>query len=455
MDQSNQSNQNNRIQKQGKRISTESLIKYIQTNKDTLKSINFVDLNEVNIKTEITSLEKAKIQTLIEINYLPPNLSNIFNLNMGPKYLHCGCLNIINQNGGSIIVSFYSSILSCLIQQFFISSLSDQILFTIKLINTLKKESSETSYSQFAYKKRYGWKPDDIKNDISSNIITPRVMKFVADYFHINIFILDLEKDMLFFGGDEYIPYKRTIFLIKYADQTFEPLYLGNNKVFTVDNELIKDIRNNLDCVNIFQFTDRHLLGLEETEEELINYLPKQTQIKIKTERPELEYDRQITEKKREKIHDKHTILKTESCESKYDENMNAYDENSDYSTDNDVPKKKIKQLSEDEEIKQSKQTKPTKKTKLTKSTKSTKPTKPTEQIKKSDSIGSTGSTGSVDLVEPIEEKNVVNYKISDIKSTLKLEELKEIAKKLNLPTKGTKSVLIESIKEKLNKKTK
>lgn len=413
-----QNNLNNKTNKCGKRISTEDLLKYIKTNKEIIKSIKFVDLNDSPVDNKKLVLEKNKLHELTEINYLPSKLSTIFKLENGQKYLHSGCLQSISQNDGQqLFVSFYSSILSCLIQNFFVSSLSEQILFTTKLLNRLKIESCGNTYEQQFYKKRYGWNSEDIKNDMNLNLITPKIMKFVSDFFHINIFILDLAKDSLHFGGNEYIPFKRTIFLIKYFDDTFEPLHCGNNRVFTVDNDLIKEIRNNLDCVNIFQFTDRHLLGFEETEEELINYLPKQTQIKIKKEKPEFEYDKKIIENNKNKKStnnydsdsDTNSINEHYSdiySNDEYDDDMNAYKEDSEEENVKLV-NKKIKQLSDEENTKQKKKSK----------------------------------------------QQIITYKLSDIKSTLKLDELKEIALNLGLSSKGTKAILIDAIKNKLNNK--
>lgn len=443
-----QNNSHNKTQKQGRRISTDELIKYIKTNKEVLKTVKCIDLNDVPINVQPTSLEKTQFQNLVEVDYLPTNLSQIFKLNSGQKYLHAGCLRTINVKTKTLMVSFYSSILSCLIQQFFSAPLGEQINFTLKLLDRLKKDSCGTTYTELAYKRRYGWKPNDIENEINMNLVTQNVMKFVSDYFHINIFILNLEKDLLHFGGDEYIPYKRTIFLIKYPDGIFEPLFVGNTRAFTVDNEIIKEIRNDMDCVNVFNFTDKHVLGFEETEEELVLYLPKQDQIKLKVERPEEAYDKQkVAElnKKNEKIkntskkstntkndfdsdqesnevsddNDEESIDSKQSSENKfvkddfeYDEDMNAYDERED-STDKKNTKKKIKQLSDDElEVK---------------------PKKVTKTKSKTD-----------------EKKTQQTYKESDINSSLKMDKLKEIAKELGLKTTGTKNVLIETIKNKL-----
>lgn len=421
-------------QKVGKRISTDDLIKYIKIHKEGIKNVKYIDLNDVPEQKNPTSLEKAYFQNIVEVNYLPKNLSEIFKLNeSNKKYLHGGCLKTINfRNNKYFQISFFSSIISCLKQSFFSATISDQTIFITKLINRLMTESSGVRFTEFAYKKRYDWKKTDVQEDMGNNLFGPNIMKYVSDYFHINIFILDLDRDLLFFGGDEYVPYKRTLFLFKYPDGVFEPLFIGNSRAFTVDSDLIKEIRDNPDYVNVYNMTNKMSLGFEEMQEELIFYKPKKDKVKIKIEKPEEAYDKKKQEKikeqakkdKEKKESAKKNVKVEDSEESqnsdeKYDEDMNAYSEDS--TEENEEDNKKIKQLSDNND--EEKEEKPVKATKKTIKNKS------------------------------VEKESKTKYNIKDIKSTLKVAELKEIAKELGITIgKKTKDVLIEEIKNKLTK---
>ncbi len=83
--------------KPGERIGINDLLKYLKTNKEAIKNIGCVDLNNVNnsknnaIDTEIVKLQ---FQDLKKMNYLPDNLASIFKINSDNfhKYLHAGVL---------------------------------------------------------------------------------------------------------------------------------------------------------------------------------------------------------------------------------------------------------------------------------------------------------------------------------------------------------------------------
>jgi hypothetical protein len=353
-------NANMRNQKIGKKISTIELIKFIESNKNEIKNIKFIDLNNsINNKEDekILFLEKANFQEIIVINFLPYNLSNIF---LNKQYLHAGCLKtIVYKDNKNYQVSFFTSIISCLKQSFLTSSSLDQKIFISHLIDRMSNESIGIKFSEFNYRNKYKWKRTYIQQEFSNNNFKPNIIKYTSDYFHINIFILDIEKDLLFFGGDEYIPFKKTIFLIKYPDNIFEPLFANNIRTFTVENELIIYLRNNKNIIKMYDLFNKTLF--DETFEDLTIYKPKKNIVKIKKERPEQAYDRKILEKQKN----------TENAEN-------------------------------------------------------------TENIK--------------------EQKDLIKYTIKDIKSTLKVAELKIIAENLNISIKNkTRDELLRTIKEYLS----
>lgn len=425
--QANYSQQNQT--KVGKRISKEDLLRYIELNKESLKNAKYVDLNSASEEETLNIIEKSQNSVLSEIKYLPPNLASIFNITTN-KYLHTGCLKTMNIKSGKsqthIQVSFLSSILTCLYPQFSTITTVNQMSFIARLLERLKIEAGGAKFVQFGYKKKYQWVKEDLAADVAKGTYESNVIKYISDYFHINIFILDLVKDLLLFGGDNYVPYKQTIFLLKYEDSTYEPVFCGIFRVFTIESQIIKTIRSNPDVVTLMQISNKVALGFEESEEDLLQYLPPKEKVKEKIEKPEERADREKREKAakeaaKEKEKPKVIAKVNDDCES-----LNGFSEGDINDNESNADIIKLCPDNENNENNENDETEDEKPKKITKSKKNT----------------STSST-----------QGTSKYKLSDIKSTLKLDELKVIAKSLNIYVdKKTKAVLIEDIKAALNK---
>jgi hypothetical protein len=147
-------------QKCGERIGITELLNYLKTNKDTIKNIGCIDLNNVNNtknKIEETEISKLHFQDLKKINYLPENLANIFKLNSDNfhKYLHAGVLQNLSYSYSKhtesvkINVSLYSSILVCLRHTFLSQPSKYQEIFITKLIDRLKNDASGAKFDFF------------------------------------------------------------------------------------------------------------------------------------------------------------------------------------------------------------------------------------------------------------------------------------------------------------------
>lgn len=393
------------IAKLGKRISKEELLKYIETNKETAKNINIVDLNEVIPEQEFTSIEKAPYQAIQEIRFLPENLSKIFKIGT-TKYLHTGCLKSINAKNGkhqtNLQISLLSSIITCFHSQFSLMSVSNQAIFINKVFDRLRVDSSGTKFAQFKYNKLFKWKKEDIENDLMKNNYSGKVLKFLCDYFHINIFIIDIEKDQLCYPGNKYIPYRNTIFVLKFEDGTFEPVSIQNMRVFGPALKLIENIRKNPDYVTVINLGESMSLGIEEENEDLTKYLPQ-----IEKPRNRINIQKTLAEQ-----HEKVNVDKNCEPENQYKEDTC----NSDNEIHTDLNQTQKLQLT---------------------------------QILSSESESDNDDDNK--KIKKLKPKNNSKYKIADIKTSLKLDELRNIATDLNINITGkTKSVLTTEIKSKL-----
>lgn len=247
------------------RISVNSLLNYIKTNKNQMKSIDIIELSSIK-NVEVKDLAKLRYQEVKQVLHLPENLNSIFQVDKY-KYLHAGVLDNIPLFNDTDI-SLYSSILICLKQNFFSQNTPYQQKFVTSLIECLKADSKKNSY------RKYNWERDDLYKSISKGFIGVNILKFLCDYFFVNIFVLDIKNDKLMFAGGEYfIPYKKNIFLIHYENDSFEPLYCENSRFFQHTDNIMQEIKKtkNVSVYKLSQNLDFNFIEKEEVLEPYLN----------------------------------------------------------------------------------------------------------------------------------------------------------------------------------------
>jgi hypothetical protein len=146
---------------------------------------------------------------------------------------------------------------------------SKQIKFVEVFIKKIYRESRE-QYDTFEYKK-LGWKKKEFRNHIQQFKFGRDLMKYVADYLHLNIFILDIENDGLIYVGDRiYTKYKKNIFLLKVDDTTFEPLQFGDDSIVGYNSSIINKLVNSrflverMDCDLTHDEEFNFIVGVED-----------------------------------------------------------------------------------------------------------------------------------------------------------------------------------------------
>jgi hypothetical protein len=289
-------------------------------------------------------------------------------------------------------------------------------------LDRLRTEATGSKFSLFEYDK-LGWNKIELKTSITNGDADPNVIKFVSDYLCINIFILDIEQDKVCFAGNSYISYRKNIFLLKHPDDTYEPCFTEQSRTFTSNEVIIKRLLQNSKKIDVYIITNNFdkNIGFQEIEEDLTKYIGKTKPKKQTDEKETIEVKKVINDKK----------------SNVYDDSINAYDEEDDNCEDtitgdvenvqelspkNDMSKWKILDI-EDNDASEKKPMKVNNKKNKTSSSEGSKTT----------------------------------YKLTDIKSTLKLGELQDIAKNLKLSTSvngkaKTKNDLFYEIKTKLSK---
>ena len=121
-------------------------------------------------------------------------------------------------------VSFYFAVLYCIKDNFEELTDEDKNRYVTLLIKKVINCAGSLLFDRFRYKV-IGWNKKTLATDINSDEITTIVIRFVADLCHINIFVIDIEKDMLFYSGSNpCIIYKKNIILVRHQDSIFEPI---------------------------------------------------------------------------------------------------------------------------------------------------------------------------------------------------------------------------------------
>ena len=249
---------------QGKQINTNDIINYIETNIKFISQPQFIQLNDNDTKQEdeLVSLVYKETKELLN---LPTNLNSIFNSML---IFRTGVISNINIPSNTDI-TYISSILSLLDPECDDMKETTQIKFVETFIRKMYKESRD-QYDIFGYKE-LGWTKKDFRNNLRQFKMGRDIMKYVADYLHINIFLLDIENDTLVYVGDRiYTKYKKNIFLLKIDETSFEPLQIGDNSIVEHNTPLINKILNSrflverMDCDLTHDEEFNFIVGVED-----------------------------------------------------------------------------------------------------------------------------------------------------------------------------------------------
>ena len=172
-----------------------------------------------------------------DLKYLDEPFCNIFNNNsfnfyrMGIKH------KMINEKNKEVNCSLYSSILTCVVEDYIEYSIDKRTNFINNfIIQILEDINKEKLYTKFNYR-NLGWRKKklitDIRNFENSNI----VIKFLSDYLNVNIFIFDIKLSKIYvsYGEEEFNKYKKNYFITFYND-IYEPVFCNNKTNIMHDN---------------------------------------------------------------------------------------------------------------------------------------------------------------------------------------------------------------------------
>lgn len=228
--------------KEGKKIVLHDIIQYIAKNanfigKSQLLEIDEKDHHEINaskIKSPLIADKQTKLEDL------PKNLHQIFN---SFDIVRTGMLKSVNVPKNTN-VSFFSS----LFEIFFADKTTDNDK-QLMIGDFIKKvyQDGKTKFQDFKYKE-LGWVQKEFMDHLKKCSMEKDIFRYSADYLHINIFILDLESDTLYYSGShKYIIHKLNVFLLRFQNDQFEPLYFKDIQTYTPSHKhhVVQNLINN------------------------------------------------------------------------------------------------------------------------------------------------------------------------------------------------------------------
>ena len=155
----------------------------------------------------------------------------------------------LHENGKQNI-SLYYSLLFCLKRDFMLLTKSEQLSTINKFKHKIYTDlTNEKLYIIHQYN-QYGWTKNDIQKDIYESNNSPIVLQYLADYFNINIFILNHTTNKLnvYYTEDKLVVFKMNLILAYKRiawKEYFEPI-IGSNKKTKKKYYLFNHTNNNL-----------------------------------------------------------------------------------------------------------------------------------------------------------------------------------------------------------------
>lgn len=196
---------------------------------------------------------KLKYKTQKNICDFPPRLKKIFD----PFVKNIERVGTFDNNDKN--TSLYFSILYCIFNNFETLDSTKQLdcidKFQIKLSRDL---CLYELYEKFNYDSM-GWKKQLLINSIREYKNNKMVIRYLADFLFINIFILNIQDDTLYavYSDENFNVHKLNIFLV-YYNELFEPLVYDKNKLWSHQHDPCKKIFN-VDKQLVSQFDDNFL----------------------------------------------------------------------------------------------------------------------------------------------------------------------------------------------------
>ena len=194
--------------------------------------------------SELSNIDEVKqtVQNKYEVNILPDFFKDILTDSINRH----GVVQNFKSSTRTLNISLYYSILFLIDKNFEKLDEYKQIDNINILVNKLCTEINTNSLITKYNYRELKLKKKDLINEISNYLNTNKVIKFLSDYFDINIFVCNFEHNKLYCACDNnfYNKYRNNIIIGQINSNSFEPLLTNDYKIFSSNNSII----NNLLC---------------------------------------------------------------------------------------------------------------------------------------------------------------------------------------------------------------
>jgi len=265
----------NNINNNTKTLTIQDIIDYV----DNMKKIRInQEIENIVKEDEYKPLVHGKMRAL---NNLPKKIKKYFE-NISEKTLRLGITSKMPEQQN---ITFFVCLLYCLDSDY--SKMSE---------DSKEKEASELK-SHLAYNMKHSkifesfkyndfkWKRKDIIDDIATNNITKLTIRYVIDYFNINLFILDTNNDTIIacYPDNHFDIYKNTIIMSLY-NYIYEPIFTNDRDQGlwkysdTTYKIFINNLTNNISNVEVIDFNPKNKVAksfmfASKNKEQLKKYL--------------------------------------------------------------------------------------------------------------------------------------------------------------------------------------
>ena len=264
-----------------KKITNNQLIEYVLsiTNNIIVKEDSF-ESNSSDFNYDMSSINYLDLDASKNLKNLPEPLNNIFEELCDDNVFRIGTKHENLINNKKCETSLYWSLLTCIIPDFYEKFVEDRINYINKLVVKFVFEINTTSlYKDNRYIK-LGWKKSNLIKNIQTCSVSEMVLQFLADYFSLNIFVLNTNKGVVhaYFKEEELNKYKKNIFLLN-IDNHYEPIFINNKTTFDFNDLIFKVVvdhnKNLIRCPNIDFSSNRSIklfrIGPENLDKYLVN----------------------------------------------------------------------------------------------------------------------------------------------------------------------------------------
>jgi len=195
--------------------------------------------------SELTNVKE--VNQIIESKYNKNNLNDFFKNIFNDQIYRHGIIQNFKSSTRTLNISLYYSLLFLIDNQFEKLDEFKQIDNINSLVNKMCLDiNSNPIITKYNYRE-LKIKKLDLINDISNYKNTNKVIKFLSDYFDINIFLCNFEHNKLYCVCDNefYNKYRNNIIIGQINSNSFEPILTDKSKIFPYNHPIINNLLNN------------------------------------------------------------------------------------------------------------------------------------------------------------------------------------------------------------------